>query len=228
MDTHVYIDGFNLYYGSLRDSSLKWLNLEVFCDLLLPKNKVRGIYYFTAKVAARPHDPDQPVRQGMYLRALPTLPRVRVELGSFLASVVRLPMAEADPADPRKHVIDAAGKPVLKRDASGKVVVVPVLKTEEKGSDVNLASFLLRDAFRKACQCAVVVSNDSDLLTPLRIAKSEFGMKIGLAPPRKRGSIELRTLADFVIEPRLHHFQRAQFPAVLQDAKGRFHKPNVW
>jgi hypothetical protein len=78
--THVYIDGFNLYYGLLKGTAFKWLDLERFCDQLLPKNSVKKIYYFTAKVDARPQDPDQPVRQQAYLNALATLPRVEVHL----------------------------------------------------------------------------------------------------------------------------------------------------
>ncbi len=53
MRTHVYIDGFHLYYGLLRGTPYRWLDLERFCDGLLPKNDVQKIYYFTAKVDAR-------------------------------------------------------------------------------------------------------------------------------------------------------------------------------
>lgn len=221
MDTHVFIDGFNLYYGLLRETSFRWLDLERFCDLLLPKNRVTAIYYFTARVDGRDHDPEQPARQQAYLRALQTLPRVQIEFGTFLSSVVRRP--QIDPNATKVH-----GEPVLARDPDGAPKLVHVLKTEEKGSDVNLASFLLRDAFRSACQCAVVVSNDSDLLTPIRIAKHECRLTIGLVPPRKRGSIELKRLADFVIEPRNHHLERSQFPDVLPDAAGTIHKPPPW
>jgi hypothetical protein len=78
--THVYIDGFNLYYGLLRGTPHRWLDLEQFCDSLLPKNDVRKIYYFTAKVDARPNDPGQPTRQLAYLNALTSLRRVEVHM----------------------------------------------------------------------------------------------------------------------------------------------------
>jgi hypothetical protein len=61
--TNVDIDGFNLYYVLLKGSPYKWLDLEKFCDQILPKNTVQRIYYFTARVDPRPHDPDQPVRR---------------------------------------------------------------------------------------------------------------------------------------------------------------------
>ena len=88
MDTHVYIDGFNLYYGLLKGTPYKWLDLERFCDQLLPRNTVRKIYYFTAKVDARPNDPDQPTRQQAYLNALAASPRVEIHLGTFMSLIV--------------------------------------------------------------------------------------------------------------------------------------------
>lgn len=103
-----------------------------------------------------------------------------------------------------------------------------VLKTEEKGSDVNLAAFLLRDAYRKACDCAVIVSNDSDLLTPIRLAKTDCGLAIGLILPRAKGSVELKKLADFKVDPRIHVLSRAQLPATLTDANGVIQKPATW
>ncbi|MDR3526597.1 MAG: NYN domain-containing protein [Rhizomicrobium sp.] len=227
MDTHVYIDGFNLYYGLLKGTPFRWLNLERLVDLLLPKNDVKTIYYFTAKVDGRDHDPDQPLRQQMYLRALQTLPRVRIEYGTFLSSVVRRPQVETNPANPKRHS-EEQGTPLLSTNPDGTTKLVHVLKTEEKGSDVNLAAFLLRDAFQKNCECHVVVSNDSDLLTPIRIAKHECGATIGLIPPRKFGSHELKALADFVIHPRTHHLENAKFPDILRDQVGEFHKPPGW
>lgn len=211
----------------IRKSDCKWLNLETFCDLLLPKNRVTQIFYFTARVDGRENDPDQPIRQQTYLRALGTLPRVNIQYGTFLSSVVRRPLVTPHPNNP-KFPLRVGGNPALERNPDGTTRLVHVLKSEEKGSDVNLATFLLRDAYRRACQCAVIVSNDSDLLSPIEIAKDECGLLIGLAPPRKNGSIQLRALANFVVEPRLHHLSRAQFPYELKDAAGRFHKPAAW
>lgn len=226
LDTHVYIDGFNLYYGLLKGTPHKWLDLERFCDQLLPKNIVRKIYYFTAKVDARPHDPDQPTRQQAYLDALSTLPRVEVHLGTFMTSVVNQVVVDSDPATGRYR--RAGGKPVLKLDANGEPQKCWIYKSEEKGSDVNLAAYLLRDAYRDACQCADVISNDSDLLTPIRMAKADCGLAIGLVPPRPHGSAELKRLADFKVEPRAHWLVSSQFSDPVVTAKGPVHKPAGW
>ena len=69
MATHVYIDGFNLYYGCLKRTPHRWLDLQAFCERMLPKDDVTKVRYFTALVSARPHDPHGPVRQQVYLRA---------------------------------------------------------------------------------------------------------------------------------------------------------------
>jgi hypothetical protein len=56
--TYVYIDGFNFYYGALRKTPYRWVNVRKLCELLLPKNTVAEIKYFTALVSARPNDAD--------------------------------------------------------------------------------------------------------------------------------------------------------------------------
>ena len=73
MKTNVYVDGFNLYYGCLKHTPYKWLDIAKLCRLILPRDQVNQIKYFTALVSARPGDPDLPMRQLTYLRALATL-----------------------------------------------------------------------------------------------------------------------------------------------------------
>lgn len=163
--TCVYIDGFNLYYGALRKTSFRWLDLDAFCRLLLPKNDIRKIKYFTARVTARPGKPDTAVRQQTYLRALGTLANVEVYFGHYLSHVRRLPLA-------------APGGGVL-RDASGKVLFADVLREEEKGSDVNLAAHLIHDAHCGEFDVGVVITNDSDLATPIELVTRDLGLPCG-------------------------------------------------
>jgi hypothetical protein len=169
----VYVDGFNLYYGCLKGTSYKWLDLEALCALLLPNYDVRRIRYFTARISGRPDQPGSPTRQDAYLRALASRPKVSIHYGKFLQSTVRMPLAAPQPGGPR---------------------TVEVIKTEEKGSDVNLATYLLLDAFRKDSDAAVVISNDSDLCEPIRIVQNEFKMPVGLLIPHSRPSQALRSL----------------------------------
>ena len=74
MGTNVYIDGFNLYNGSVKNTPYKWLDLGALCTTLLPGQTIHRIRYFTASVLRFPHDLQAPVRQNMYIRALGTIP----------------------------------------------------------------------------------------------------------------------------------------------------------
>ena len=117
MKTFVYVDGFNLYFGSIKGTPHKWLNIRQLCETLLPRNQIECIKYFTAKVGARPSNPSAPVNQEAYLRALRTLPKFEIYFGHFLTHTVRMPLA---------HPV--AGLPAY----------VEVIKTEEKGSERSI------------------------------------------------------------------------------------------
>jgi hypothetical protein len=205
--TNVYIDGFNFYYGALRKTPYRWVNIRRLCELLLPKNTVAEIKYFTALVSARPSDLDQPVRQQLYLRALHTLPGVSVHLGHFLSHEVTMPL-----------VVPPGQRQTYAR----------VIKTEEKGSDVNLATHLLHDAHMGRFDVAVVVSNDSDLLEPIKIVRGQLGKKVGILNPHPNPSRALLPHIDFIKPIRAGALRAAQFPPVLQDNHGTFTKPPAW
>lgn len=206
--TGVYVDGFNLYYGSLRGTPYRWLDLEALARRLLPRDDIQIVRYFTARVSDRV-DPTAPVRQDLYLRALRTLPCVQIHFGTFLTNNVWMPLAKPPQRGRRK---------------------CQVVKTEEKGSDVNLASHLLLDAFKQQCDTAVIISNDSDLAEPVTIARYELGMTVGVVnphPARKR-SRKLSQDAHFFKQLRSGALAGSQFPATLRDSSGTFRKPSGW
>lgn len=205
--TNVYIDGFNLYYGAVKDTPYRWLDLATLCGRLLPKHDVRRIRYYTARVGGK-LDPSKPVRQGVYLRALRTIPNLDITYGRFLTHRKWMPLVAP---------ITGHGKWAY------------VIKTEEKGSDVNLATHLLRDGFNGEYEFAVVVSNDSDLAEPIRIAGSGLGLPVGvISPHTRKPSRVLRKYAKFFKVIRRGVIRDSQFPAVLTDAKGSFHRPSEW
>ena len=204
MKANVYIDGFNLYYGALKGTPCRWLDVGKLCSLLLPGDTIHRIRYYTAYVQSRPGDPGQQGRQRVYLRALRTTPNLSIHFGHFLAHPVSMPLAS---------------KPTQ---------MVKVIKTEEKGSDVNLASHLLMDGFRGDFDIGVVVSNDSDLLEPIRIVKTEIGKPVGILNPHRKPSVELRKEAKFMKPIRAGLLAACQFPALMQDASGTFKKPSSW
>lgn len=69
--TNVYVDGFNLYYGAVKGTAYRWLDLRKLSQgLLKPEHEINRIRYFTARIAASTSDPTAPDRQATYLRAL--------------------------------------------------------------------------------------------------------------------------------------------------------------
>ena len=205
--THLYIDGFNLYYGCLKGSFLKWLDPVRMAALLLPGHTITATHYFSANVSARPGDPDQPIRQQTYLRALRTLPNFTIHLGYFLGHAVRMSLAHPSPGGPTTAV---------------------VWRTDEKGSDVNLATQILVDGFDDAYECAVSVTNDSDLLAPISVVRRRLGKRVGLLNPQQRPARTLLTEVDFYKKIRCGVLAASQFAPTLTDAIGTFCKPATW
>jgi hypothetical protein len=106
--------------------------------------------------------------------------------------------------------------------------IAEVWKTEEKGSDVNLASYLLLDAFQADCDAAIVFSNDADLKEPIAIAENELGIKVGVVNPHRPPKRSLDLHSTLFKQLRKGPIAGSQFPTVMTDARGRFHKPASW
>ena len=207
MKTIIYLDGFNLYYGSVKDTPYKWLNIQRMCELLLPKNQIVGMKYFTAKVISRKSDPQKHLRQQVYLRALETLPNIEIIYGHYSEHSKWMRLANPN---------------------SGQAKYVEVIKTEEKGSDVNLAINLLNDGYQGKYQLATIVSNDSDLLSAVQIVQNDLGLMVGILNPQKHPSKELKNEALFMKKIRPGVIRASQFPKTMRDAKGSFYKPKEW
>jgi hypothetical protein len=206
--TILYVDAFNLYYGCLKGTPYRWLNLaELGHCLLAAHNVVIGIKYFTARVSARPNDPGQPTRQQLYIRALRTLPRVEIHYGHYLRHEVMMPLAYPAPGVPRH---------------------VRVIKTEEKGSDVSLATHLVADAYEDRFDAAAIITNDSDLLEPVRLVRARLRKTVGILNPQEHPSFVLSKAASFFKQIRPGALAASQFPDELADAIGPFRKPGTW
>ena len=120
-------------------------------------------------------------------------------------------------------------KDYLRKDPKQyKMQTVSVLKREEKGSDVNLACHLLMDAVEDQYDCAIIVSNDSDLFTPMEMVKEKYNKKLRLISPHQKKSAKLCQIADYITGIKKSHLRDSQFPEVLSDSKGQFTKPISW
>lgn len=208
MRTSIYVDGFNLYYGCLKGTPYRWLDPKALATKLLrPGHEIGCIKYFTAKVRSFPNKPNAPARQDAYIRALRSLPELEVIYGHFLSK------------DVWRSRTDGGGW-------------VQVVWHEEKGSDVNLATHLIADAYEDRFEAAIVISNDSDLCEPIRIATSELGRKVGVFLPvsneGRTPSKALKKVATFWKPIRKGAVQNSQFPdEVVVDGKS-VTRPTRW
>ncbi|HVC62374.1 MAG TPA: NYN domain-containing protein [Acetobacteraceae bacterium] len=218
MRTIIYVDGFNLYYRLLdKRPALKWLNIKTLAEKLLKSdNHVTGVRYYTAHVSGR-IDPTAPARQQIYLDALRTVPEVSIHLGTFLVSEKFSGLAKPPDFRPRLTL------PQPWPD------VVKVVKVEEKGSDVNLACHLLLDAFQGNYDVAAVISNDSDLVEPIRIATQILHKPVGLLSPVTNPNPELSRAASFIRRISVSDLAACQFPDPIIQADGTpIAKPVSW
>lgn len=216
--TIVYVDALNLYYRALRFTAHKWLNLEALVTASLPAHcDIQGINYYYAPVSGRT-DSGAPNRQAVYLRALKTLSLVSTYKGNFIAKKVWAGLANPLEFRPTHWFSFVYPRPVVAR----------VWKTEEKGSDVNLGAHLVRDGFQKKFETAAVLTNDTDLVEPIRIVVEELHLPLILLTPVNQAA---PSLAKFATEVR-HigpYLGPSQFPNSVVDAHGRqIHKPPNW
>lgn len=228
--TRVYVDGYNLYYGCLKGTPYKWLDLHALFDRILASvtcevdgvmcNRVwqkPAVKYFTAPKLRRFASDDSVVAsQAQYHNAL------RGHLGSSIAIVEGY--FDAKPA--RAHVYDARVPPL--ESAS-----VDIWKVEEKQSDVALALHAYGDALRGEVDQVVIVSNDTDLAPALRMIRTQTNVLVGLVTPTcdrtRHGNREFGELAHWI---RRHVTQEelaaSQLPSMVRDGKRVIHKPTAW
>ena len=103
-----------------------------------------------------------------------------------------------------------------------------MIETEEKGSDVNLATFLLLDAFERDCDTAVVISNDADLRLPIELARQRLGLKVGIVNPHVPQYRSRVLEGDFFKQLRPTAVASCQLPVEMQDDAGVLRKPADW
>jgi uncharacterized LabA/DUF88 family protein len=232
MRTTLYVDGFNLYYTRLKPNpQFKWLNLKTLGEQILPHGcTLTKVKYYTARVSGK-INPQSPRDQQLYLSALNTIPEIETFFGNFLSSEKWAYLVKPPQAKPNGYIWN---QPLPN--------VVWVGKTEEKGSDVNLASHLVRDALTDQFDQAIVLSNDTDLVEPIRIAIHEAGKRVGIlcpiAPnspinPRTgkppAASKSLKDVASFCVYIHNAHLNRSLFPSPLTLPNGNIiTKPTDW
>ena len=218
MKTIVYVDGYNLYYGLLRRSAFKWLDLyRLFQDHALGQNaEVLEVRYYTAPVLGRmSDDPESSQRQRTYLQALRKMPPNRVTIigGKIMAETPVLRLVNPLPECPG-------------------LTHVKVHDFTEKKTDVNLAADLITGAWTGAYEQAVICSNDTDLEGALRVVKEHRpAIRLGLVAPipsddSRKIAADLKSHADWSKVLSKVHLERSQLPDKIPGTALR--RPDNW
>ncbi len=208
--TRVYVDGFNLFYGSVKDTPYQWLDLKLLVENVFPslKDSIERLWYFTAEVRG---SKAKRQKQQDYFQALHAhIPSLRIIKGFFLRDKI----ANGIPVDQEKYGRE-------RRD---------FYTNEEKGSDVNLAVQLVSDSYTNDFDTAVVISNDSDLVAAIKIAKSLKKRVIVLIPwhkGRKKSTLIMNAASDHRTIYR-SVLKRCLLPDPVQSKQGPISKPESW
>ncbi len=135
----IYVDAFNWYFGIFQHHpEWKWLNAQSFFEALRLDEEVVAVKFFTALVDPLKHVSTRRDRQKRYLKALGTLPKVKIILGKY-----------------QERTVTCQARDCMRR--------LEYQVPEEKKTDVNMAVNLLADAVRGLTDSMVIVSGDSDL-----------------------------------------------------------------
>lgn len=228
--TRVYVDGYNLYYGCLRKTPYKWLDIRALAERILASVLVNvegesakflltplAVKYFTAAILKNFARSDDSVpSQAAYHQAL------RGHLGSALELIEGYYSAE--PARAHRWVKGQAA-----RDSE----LVDIWKLVEKQSDVALALHAYGDALRGEVDHVVFVTNDTDVVPCLDLIRAHTSARIGLIIPTRASerpaNTDLSRRADWV---RMHVLEDelagCQLPAMVKLDGRAVHKPLSW
>lgn len=227
MRTIVYVDGYNLFYGCLKHTDDKWLDLVKLFTLILkaqsPQIESLQIKFFTADIKAKVASNGSLAQKSQqdYHRAFESLYPDSVEIIKGYYSL-------------DKALLPTFKKPIDKNHKS------EVWKLEEKQTDVNIALHAYRDASKRLVDQLVFVSNDTDLEPALKAIREDFGRahKIGVVipirkskkgeyhrPPNKRLSEHADWTRNYITDEELCI---CQLPEKISTKKKPILKPNYW
>jgi len=223
MRINIYIDGYNLYYGALKHTEFKWLDLyKLFDDRicasmhLMPSHL--NIKFFTANILGSvSSSPDSVKDQNTYHNALTNLypDNIKIIKGKY-----------------SKEVITAKLEQAISGYTEEKV---RVLKLEEKQTDVNIALEMYRDAAKDLCDKIILCTNDTDLLPALAALSEDFpSIEKGIVYPIKKDSKravskEFQTYCDWKWKHLSNSdLAQSQLPDKIPTHKKPILKPETW
>ena len=228
LQTAIFVDGYNLYYGLLAGTAYKWLDLKSLLTHILhvqdPSSSLNSVDFFTSGV--KPNLATNGITslhsQNTYIRALKNQ-GVSVHLG--------------------KHQVQRSKAPVYRKDQKpSRQDQVDIWKIEEKETDVRIAISMYQLAWKESLKEAgqgieqiVLVSADTDLGPALKAIREDFPkMHIGVILPHREdisrdppGSLRnqshwMRRIAKDA------ELKNNQLPNRIHTRKWPLDKPTIW
>ena len=232
---NAYFDGFNLYKGTMeRRPEFKWLDLISYSRSLNPAGELQKVYYFTARVKNRYPDDSANERQHSYLRVLEHS-GVEIIPGKFHKSEKWKRLVSQERENTIQPILRKAfglTKRIIDESWAKTHPDVPkalVYQFEEKGSDVNLASYLLRDCYSGSLDEAFIITGDSDLVSPIRFARDAGLPTHVIVPGTGQNMNDLKSAATSLRALDVSVLGGHQFPPVFATPKGRkIVRPESW
>lgn len=200
----AYLDGFNLYHGLIAKDWGRYRWLDLHAVV---NQRIRAGQELVAVkyfTSEVAHDPAALKRQQTFLRALEVRKHVTVIKGSFESRPVRC------------QSCNTWSK-----------------RRQEKRTDVNIATHLLRDAYLDNFDSAYLISADADLVPAVELVQRELGKRVVLIDPPRRHSDELAALADCHWHFAPKHMKAAQLPNPVEhfNTRGKLQRiycPDGW
>ena len=233
--TRIYIDGYNLYYGCLKGTTYKWLDLlKLFEESILPSVRslnasgsprkavlaqAPAIKFFTAKIVESvAKSPDSVSCQARYHTALRKLYGNKLEIVEGYYAINPMRVKVIDEVHPEK--------------APSKCDEVQAWKVEEKQSDVHLALQAYHDAMTSQVDQVIFVTNDTDIAPALKMIREHTTTQVGVVIPttnhQRKANSALSELAHWT---RSHiteeELSKSQLPRVIAGRKPTL-KPISW
>ena len=214
----VYVDGFNLYFG-LRAATggekkltkrIYWLDIQKLSERIVQSRQLVAVKYFTARIKG---NPQKEIRQSAFLDAIHWhCKKVQTIEGRYLLRDMicrRCHRVSTDIACPHCKTINKL--------------------PEEKKSDVNIATQMLKDAYENLFDTAYLISADSDLVPPIEVIRSMSPPKrVIVFFPHNRYSVELKNVASNQLFISSAMLRQSYLPDEVQKPNGKIIIPDAW
>lgn len=197
----AYIDGFNLYQG-MREGGLRHCYwLNLEALITRLLKPSQTLARIRYFTASVVGNHDKGRRQATYLDALRLLPSVTIQFGVYQSEPIRCGRCHVNWTIPK-----------------------------EKQTDVAIATAMMLDAHNRACETAMLVTGDSDLIPPVQAIRKNFtDMRVVVAFPPNRVTRQLQQTAHAHIFINRATLEDCQFDdAVLKPNGHTLRRPGKW